>query len=142
MGNDERDVEAATRRFYDAIEHMATGRGLESMAAAWHHTEHVTGKHPSGDWAHGWDEVWATWNVFAAFGREDRGGGKLLSISVHHHGDIAYTTSVYQASAAWGQEKMMCTNVLQRVAGEWKLIHHHADPSPAMGAALEKMLEE
>jgi hypothetical protein len=142
MGTDEREVEAAARRFYDAIEEMVSGRGLDAMQAAWHHTSRVTSKHPSGEWAHGWDEVWATWQVFSSFGREDRGGSKLVSITACAYGDIAYTTAVFQASPAWGLEKMMCTNVLQRIDGRWKVIHHHADPSPGMAAALEKMLEE
>lgn len=142
MGDDERDVEAAARFFYAAIEDMVSGRGLEKMWAAWHHTDRVTSKHPSGEWSHGWEEVSATWTVFGGFGREDRGGSKLLNISCCVYGDIAYTTSVFQASPAWGAEKMMCTNVLQRLDGRWKIIHHHADPSPAMGAALEKMLGE
>jgi ketosteroid isomerase-like protein len=142
MSEDERDVVAAARRFSAAIEDMIAGRGLETMLLAWHHTDYVTSKHPSGEWAHGWEEVWATWKVFSAFGRADRAGSALVSIGAHVCGEIAYTTSVFQASPAWGAEKMMCTNVLQRSAGEWKLIHHHADPSPAMGAALEKMIEE
>jgi hypothetical protein len=33
-------------------------------------------------------------------------------------------------------------NVLEKVGGTWKIIHHHADPSPKMSAALEKMLRE
>lgn len=66
----------------------------------------------------------------------------MLSISTWVYGDVAYTTSVFQASPAWGGEKMMCTNVLQRLEGQWKIIHHHADPSPAMAEALEKMLDE
>lgn len=48
MGTDEeREIEAATRSFYDAIEEMISGRGLEKMLSAWHHTDRVTGKHPS-----------------------------------------------------------------------------------------------
>ncbi len=60
MTNDEEMVVAAAKRFYDAIEHMVRGDRLESMRAAWHHTSRVTGGHPSGEWAEGWDEIWAT----------------------------------------------------------------------------------
>jgi ketosteroid isomerase-like protein len=142
MATDEGDVEAATRHFYDAIEDMVAGRGLGAMEAAWHHTDRVSSKHPSGEWAHGWDEVWATWQIFSSFGRADRSGSKLLSIRAHVYGELAYTTSIFQASPAWGQETMMCTNVLQRIGEDWKIIHHHADPSPGMATALERMLEE
>ncbi|NLE86096.1 MAG: nuclear transport factor 2 family protein [Myxococcales bacterium] len=142
MANDAEAVDAATRRFYAAIEDMVSGRGLATMEQAWHHTDRVTSKHPSGEWAQGWDEVWATWQVFASFGRSDRGGGKLLSTQAHVYGDVAYSTSVFQAAPSWGGEVLMCTNVLLRIDGEWKVIHHHADPAPKMAAALEQMLHE
>jgi ketosteroid isomerase-like protein len=142
MATDREEVEAAARRFYDAIEEMISGRGLDGMRGAWHHTDRVTSKHPSGEWSRGWDEVWATWEIFSSFGRQDRGGSKLLSMGAHVYGDVAYTTSVFQAAPKWGGEKLMCTNVLQRINGQWKVIHHHADPGPAMQAALEQMLKE
>ena len=132
-------VEAAVRRFYDAIESMIRGEGLEAMRNAWHHTDRVTSGHPSGDWAHGWDEVWATWEVFAGFGREDRGGSRIHGLTAHIYGDVAYTTCTFVASPAFGGDAIACTNVLHRADGEWKLVHHHADKSPTMGAALEKI---
>jgi ketosteroid isomerase-like protein len=139
MTQDEEQVLAAARRFYDAIEDMVSGRGLESMRSAWHHTDRVTGGHPSGGWAEGWDEIWATWEVFAAFGRADRAGSKIRDLKAYVYGDVAYTTCNFVASPAFGGETLSCTNVLHRTDGMWKIIHHHADKSPAMGAALEKI---
>jgi hypothetical protein len=74
----EQEVERALRFFYEAIEDMASGRGLDRMSDAWHHTERVTSKHPISDWAIGWEEVWATWGITASFGRAVRGGERLL----------------------------------------------------------------
>lgn len=142
MTPDETAVEQATRQFYAAIEDMISGRGLDTIRSAWHHTDKVTSKHPMSDWAIGWEEVWATWEAAAPFGREDRGGSTLLSVKVFVYGDIAYATSAFKASPSWGGEKLMCTNVLQRIEGVWKIIHHHADPGPGMNAALERMLSE
>lgn len=136
---EEAPVRAAAMRFYDAIEHMVRGKGLDPMKDAWHHTSRVTGGHPSGDWAEGWDEVLATWEVFSAFGREDRGGSKVASMNVRVYGDVAYTTCLFVASPAFGGETIACTNVLHRVDGVWKIVHHHADKSPKMGAALERI---
>jgi ketosteroid isomerase-like protein len=138
----EQQVEQALRAFYAAIEDMVSGRGLDAMKEAWHHTNRVTTKHPFSDWALGWEEVWATWEIAAAFGRADRGGSQLGPVGVHVYGDIAYTTSVFQASPSWGGERLPCTNVLQRIDGVWKLIHHHADPGPGMSAALERMIQQ
>ena len=142
MTNDEQEVRTAVTRFYDAIEHMVRGDGLEPMRDAWHHTTRVTGGHPSGDWAEGWDEVWATWEVFASFGRKDRGGSKVKSLSVYVYGDVAYATVLFVASPTFGGDTLACTDILHRRDGAWKLIHHHADKSPSMGAALEKIAQE
>ena len=102
MTVDESEVRAATVRFYDALEAMVSGKGLGPMQEAWHHTERVTTGHPSGDWARGWDEVLATWQVFAAFGREGRGGSRIRDLSVHVYGDVAYATCSFVASPAFG----------------------------------------
>ena len=142
MTHDQEEVLAATRRFYDAIEDMVSGRGLEALEAAWHHTNRVTGGHPSGEWAEGWEEVLATWKVFAVFGRADRGGSKIRSLRAYVYGEVAYTTCLFVASPGFGGETLACTNVLHRADGVWKIVHHHADKSPAMGAALERSREK
>ncbi len=142
MNKDEQEVIAAASRLYEAIEQMASGKGLDAMSDAWHHNDRVTTGHPSGDWAQGWDEVWATWQVFASFGKAGRGGTSFRDMKAHVYGDIAYTTCTFVSSAAFGGDTMSCTNVLQRTNGVWKVIHHHADKSPSMGPALERLLAE
>jgi ketosteroid isomerase-like protein len=141
MPSDESLVRDATTRFYDAIEAMVSGKGLEPMKEAWHHTDRVTGGHPSGEWSQGWEEILATWTVFSAFGDPQRGGSKIRDLRVYVYGDIAYTTCIFIAAPAWGGESLACTNVLHRINGVWKIIHHHADKSPKMGAALEKIAQ-
>jgi ketosteroid isomerase-like protein len=140
MCKDEQAVSDAVRFFYLAIEDMVDGRGLEKMEQAWHQNERVTTKHPMSDWAVGWEEVLTTWQIANTFGKPGRGGSKLLDLKVHLYGDVAYTTCVFHSSPEWGNEKLMCTNVLHKVDGMWKLVHHHADNSPGMMAALERMI--
>jgi ketosteroid isomerase-like protein len=142
MTNEEEAVIAAVQRFYAAIEAMVSGQGLDAMQAAWHHTNRVTGGHPSGEWSEGWEEVWATWQVYAAFGRADRGGSKIRSLRTYIYGDVAYATCIFIASPAFGGEAIACTNVLHRADGVWKIVHHHADKSQKMGEALEKIARE
>ena len=60
-----------------------------------------------------------------------------LGLTAHVYGDVAYTTCRFVASPAFGGDTLSCTNVLHRVDGVWKIVHHHADKSPKMGAALE-----
>jgi ketosteroid isomerase-like protein len=142
MDQVEQEVEAAVRRFYDAIETMVSGGGVEALSEAWHHTDRVTARHPIDEWAVGWDEVWETWKSLLPFGRADRGGGQVMGLRTYVYGDIAYATVSFRAAPRWGGEKLMCTNVLLRKDGVWKIIHHHADPSPGMQAALERMVAE
>lgn len=142
MIKDEQAVREAAVRFYDAIEAMVSGKGLELMREVWHHTPRVTSGHPSGDWARGWDEVWATWEVFASFGHPSRGGSTIRDLQVYVYGDVAYTTCAFTTSPIFGGEHLACTNVLNRVDGAWKIIHHHADKAPKMAAYLEKVAQE
>ena len=142
MTSEEQEVLAATQRFYQAIEDMVEGRGAGAMKEAWHHTSRATSAHPTGDWAKGWEEVSATWDVFASFGKQGNGGTQIRDVEVHVFGDIAYTTSVFVASPAWGGARLNCTNVLRRVDGAWKVIHHHPDKAPSMEASMEKMVSE
>jgi ketosteroid isomerase-like protein len=141
MTPEEKEVYAATVRFYEAIEEMITGKGAGSMRNAWHHTPRVTSSHPTGEWATGWDEVGATWDEFASFGKEGNGGTQVCNLKVHVYGDIAYATSVFVAAPAWGGARLNCTNILHRVNGVWKVIHHHPDKAPSMTASLEKMTD-
>ena len=142
MTGDEEAVLAATYRFYQAIETMVEGGGAEAMSEAWHHGPRVTSSHPTGDWANGWEEVAATWDVFASFGKPGNGGTQIRDVKVFVFGDVAYTTSVFVASRAWGGAKLNCTNVLQRIDGLWKVIHHHPDKAPSMEASMEKMVQK
>jgi hypothetical protein len=41
-----------------------------------------------------------------------------------------------------GGDSLACTNVLHRLGGVWKIVHHPVDKSPSMGAALEKIARE
>jgi len=142
MTPEEKEVLDATLRFYAAIEQMVIGKGAGPMRDAWHHTPRVTASHPTGEWSTGWDEVSATWDVFASFGKEGNGGTSVRDVKVYLYGDIAYTTSVFVAAPAWGGAKLNCTNVLYRVDGVWKVIHHHPDKAPSIEASMEKMAVE
>ena len=112
------------------------------MRDAWHHTDDVTSAHPIDDFTEGWDKVWETWKVFEAFGRPDRAGSSIKNLRIHLFGDVAYTTCMFHAAPAFGGERLACTNVLQKKDGVWKVVHHHADKAPKLGAALEKIASE
>jgi hypothetical protein len=58
-------------------------------------------------------------------------------MKAHVYGDIAYTTCLLP----WLQPSAIaCTNVLRRIDGTWKVIHHHADKAPKMAATAEQFI--
>jgi ketosteroid isomerase-like protein len=136
---DLKDAEAATRRFYDAIIGIVTGKGMAEMDAIWEHSERVTSKHPMGEWCTGWEEVKATWEITSDFASPAHEGATLVSTRLYVYGDMAYATSIFQIAPSAGGDRLLCTNVLHKSDGKWKIVHHHADPAPNMMAALERL---
>jgi hypothetical protein len=134
----EEEVCAAAMLMYQGIDDMASGRGIERIRQAWEHSERVTAGHPSGEWSQGWDEIVVGFEIFASLGRPERGGSTVRDLRAHVYGDVAYTTCLFTAAPAFGSETIACTNVLRRVNGVWKVIHHHADKAPKMGEAAER----
>jgi hypothetical protein len=135
----EQEVCGVAARFYEGLDDMATGRGLDKIRDTWEHGANVTGGHPSGEWSQGWDEIVVGFEIFASMGRPEHGGSGVRGLKAHVYGDVAYTTCVFIVSPTFGGESLACTNVLRRVDGAWKIIHHHADKAPALAAAAEKL---
>jgi hypothetical protein len=138
----EDEICTAVMAMYEGLEDMVTGRGLERLKAAWEQNDRVTAGHPSGEWSQGWDEIVVGFEIFASLGKPGLGGSTVRGMKAHVYGDVAYTTCVFIVSPAFGGEALACTNVVRRVDGVWKIIHHHADKAPALGAAAEKAARE
>ena len=62
------------------------------------------------------------------------------SVVVPIAGDVAYTLGTEQGQVNVGGEPLRvgwrATNIFRREGGEWKMVHHHTDVSPAMVEAL------
>jgi ketosteroid isomerase-like protein len=136
---EEQEVVAATLRFYEALEALLEGKGPSRMMEAWHHTPNVTSAHPFGEWSYGWDQILTTWQELAAVGKPGLGGSSVRDVRAFVYGDVAYTTGVFIAAPSFGGGKMNVTNVLHRVGGVWKIVHHHADKAPPIEARYEKL---
>jgi hypothetical protein len=101
----EEEVCAAAMVFYDGINDMVSGKGLDRIRQAWEHGAHVTAGHPSGEWAQGWDEIVAGFEIFQSLGRHDRGGSAVRGMRAHVYGDLAYTTCLFTSAPAFGGER-------------------------------------
>jgi hypothetical protein len=134
----EEEVRAAVLYFYQALEELFTGKGVDSMSKAWHHTPRVSSSHPFGPWSYGWDELWATWVECANLANPESKGSSINELKIQVYGDIAYSTGIFRTAPNFGSMAMSVTNILQKVDGVWKLIHHHADKTPALEAKLDE----
>lgn len=129
----EAEVREASERFYAALNRMARGDASE-MAKIWSHGEAATAMHPIGGREVGWDAVKASFEQVAHVASD--GTIEMTDRDIHVSGDVAYEIGVERGEVKLAGHPVRIehrvTNVYQREAGEWKLIHHHTDLSPAM----------
>ena len=153
MGTAEEEVTRVIYEFYDALEDLLRSRGTGAMVEIWHHTDYATTAHPFGTWARGWTEVNANWEEGAAVFDVYRGHalrtdtiGGIHELKVVVLGDAAYGTGIYRSRLHMSDRvldlSLNCTNIVHRVGGVWKIVHHHADQAPPeWQAAIGRMVE-
>jgi len=136
----EEDVGRASKQFYAALNRMANG-DAGPMASAWSHGPEVTAQHPIDGREVGWDAVNASFERFAQIASDGKIALKDQFISVD--GDVAHELGVEQGECKLGGHpvdiKHRVTNIYRREGGEWRMIHHHSDTSPAMLDVLAKL---
>jgi ketosteroid isomerase-like protein len=139
----EDEVRNASEQFYAALNRMANG-DAGSLADIWSHSTVVTTMHPIGGREVGWDEVKGPWQQVAqlASGGQVKLSDQLIQVS----GDMAYEVGTEQGQFTLAGEQVSIeqrvTNIYRREAGGWKIVHHHADVSPAMLDILSRLQAE
>ncbi|KPK55172.1 MAG: hypothetical protein AMJ63_00685 [Myxococcales bacterium SG8_38_1] len=119
---------------------MANG-DARPLADVWLHSAAVTAMHPIGGRQVGWDAVKASFEKVAQLAS----GGKveLKDQLIHSTDDLAYEVGVEHGQLKLAGQQVSIdhrvTNIYQREAGVWKIIHHHTDTSPAMLDVLSKL---
>jgi uncharacterized protein (TIGR02246 family) len=136
----EDEVRKASQQFYAALNRMVNGDS-GAMADIWSHSATVTTMHPIGGREVGWDAVRASFEQVAEVASD--GKVELKDQLIRVAGDVAYEMGVEQgqlklAGHQAGIEHRV-TNVYQRQAGAWKMVHHHTDKSPAMLDILSRL---
>ena len=129
----EDEVRNASKQFYAGLNRMLNGDG-GPLADIWSHSASVTAMHPIGGREVGWDAVRASFEKVAQLASD--GKIELKDQLIRVAGDGAY-----EAGTEHGQLKLAgqqvtiehrVTNIYQREAGAWKIVHHHTDTSRAM----------
>jgi ketosteroid isomerase-like protein len=121
---DAAEVEQANARFYAAFESL----DLEQMDRVWCHADYVRCIHPGWCVLEGWEAVRRSWEAIFKGSREMR--FSLGDVHVHVSGDLAWVTCTENIlSQTRGQivvTALLATNVFERRAGAWLMVHHHA----------------
>jgi ketosteroid isomerase-like protein len=136
----EDEVKGTSSKFYEALSRMATGDAGQ-LADVWSHSETVTAMHPIGGEQIGWSAVKESFEQVA--GLASSGYVELADQSIQTGGDLAYELGTERGQFKLAGEtiaiEQRVTNIYQREGGEWKLVHHHTDLSPAMLGVLERL---
>jgi len=136
----ENEVRNASAQFYAALNTLVKGDSSQ-MTDIWSHGVAVTTYHPTGGRETGWDEVRGSWEQVASIA--SGGSVNLIEQSIQVAGDMAYEGGIEKGQATLAGEPIAITervtNIYRREAGAWKLVHHHADVSPAMLALLQRL---
>jgi ketosteroid isomerase-like protein len=124
--SDEEAVRAANQGFYRAFESLE----LVRMDAVWAHDGLVACVHPGWPLSSGWEAVRRSWRTI--FENTEAIRFEVTDEEIEVSGDLAWVLCVEwlasEVEGARGEAAVLATNVFRRVAGAWKLVHHHASP--------------
>lgn len=136
----EAEVRNASTQFYSALNSMVNGDAAP-LSAIWSHGSTVTTMHPIGGRQVGWDDVRTSWEQVSHLATS--GSVELKDQHLHVAGDAAFEVGVEQGRFTLAGEELSIehrvTNIYQREADGWKIVHHHTDPSPAMLDVLARL---
>ncbi len=129
----EDEVRKASNQFYAGLNRMLNG-DVAPLAEIWSHRTGVTSLHPIGGREVGWDAVRKSFEKVAQLSSDGKVGLKDQLIQVA--GELAYEVGVEHGQVKISGQPVTIehrvTNIYQREAGAWKMVHHHTDVSPAM----------
>ncbi len=136
----EDEVKGASSKFYEGLSRMAEGDAGQ-LSDIWSHSDTVTTMHPIGGEQIGWSAVKESFEQVA--GLASSGYVEITDQSIQTGGDLAYELGTERGQFKLAGETVVIeqrvTNIYRREGGEWKLVHHHADISPAMLGVLERL---
>ena len=129
----ENEVRHASRQFYAGLSRMADG-DAGPLADIWSHSTTVTTMHRAGGREVGWEAVRGSFEQMAQLSSDGEVGLKDQLIQVA--ADVAYELGIEQGQFKIAGNQVTIehrvTNIYQRVAEVWEIVHRHTDISPAM----------
>ena len=134
----EDEIRQASEQFYAALNREING-DPGPMMEVWSHGSGVSTLHPLGGINVGWEAVRAGWEQAAQAISDGQVSLEDLVV-VPLADDVAYTVGTEHGQAKFGDDTIgvdwRVTNIYRREGGEWKIVHHHTDVSPALAEGL------
>jgi ketosteroid isomerase-like protein len=134
------EIRSASDRFYAALNGLAAG-DANQFSDVWSHGEGVTTMHPIGGEQVGWSDVRQSFEQVA--GLASGGHVELADRRIYAGEDLAYELGYERGQMTIAGESVSIdhrvTNIYRREGGQWKMVHHHADISPAMVEILRRL---
>jgi ketosteroid isomerase-like protein len=126
--SDEEAVRTANDVFYRALEAL----DLDAMQAVWLHEPWVRCVHPGWDVLVGWDAVRESWRrIFEGTGWM---GITPTEVAVHVIGDAAIAACTENITTKADDQVAVgvahATNVFRQTRAGWRMVVHHASPTP------------
>jgi ketosteroid isomerase-like protein len=122
--SDDTEVVHANARFYRAFEAL----DIAEMDGVWAHEEHVKCVHPGWPLLSGWAAVRESWAAIFASTEEMR--FTLSDVQATVGGDVAWVTCTENILSDVGGRvtvtAILATNIFEREAEGWRVVHHHA----------------
>ena len=122
--SDHAAIQAANAQFYRALETL----DIHEMDRVWAHGEHVKCVHPGWPLLVGWAAVRASWATI--FANTAEMSFTLSNVEVVTASELAWVTCTENIlSEVRGRvtvTSVLATNVFERDADRWLLVHHHA----------------
>lgn len=103
-------------------------RDINAMESLWSHRSAVTCTHPGRPPIIGRDDVLQSWRGILS--NPDSPAISCRNASAHIFGDVGYVLCHEQIEDVF----LAATNVFIRERDGWKMVHHHAGPSPTPAA--------
>jgi len=112
----------------EAIRKRRLDLDLRQMDDVWAHAEHVRCVHPGWGLLTGWDAVRQSWEAIFKHSEEMR--FSITDVNVYVEGIFGWVTCteniLSENRGKISVTSVLATNIYERSAGEWRMIHHHA----------------
>lgn len=126
MTNERAEVLAANQAFYQAFEK----KDIDAMSAVWSQGTGSLCIHPGRNVLRGWQPIRVSWEQI--FRKTKYLEIEIDIISTEIRNEIAYVIlmeNILQISGGRSvQAQSMATNIFERMASSWYLVHHHGSP--------------